>query len=404
MKVLQINAVYGEGSTGRMTMELHKYMLHQGIDSYVACSKGIDPLDSRQICIGNPLDVKFHSLAARLTGLQGYCSKRTTIELLKKIDELRPDIVQLGNLHSNFVNVRMLLDYLGEQDIATIIVLHDCWFYTGKCSHYTADNCFKWKTTCGNCPRLKKDIPSWYFDRTQKMLDDKRNSYGGLKKLAVVGVSNWITEEAKESILKDSAIIKRVYNWIDTNIFKPKEINQNLITRLKCKGKRILLGVAVGWSDDKGLSDFIRLADMLSSDYEIILVGEEIENREIPDNIKIVGRTKNVDELVDYYNIADCFLSLSTEESFGKVVAEALACGTPAIVYNSTASPELVGEKCGYIVNSHDFYELVNCVNEVCRKGKKYYSNECRKFACANFDKRTNIEQYLEIFREIGRI
>lgn len=102
--------------------------------------------------------------------------------------------------------------------------------------------------------------------------------------------------------------------------------------------------------------------------------------------------------------MADCFLSLSTEESFGKVVAEALSCGTPAIVYNSTASPELVGEKCGYIVNAHDLRELKNCVSEVCRKGKKHYSNECRKFACANFDKPTNIEQYLEIFRKIGRI
>lgn len=404
MRVLQINAVYGSGSTGKMVEELHKYLKENGIESFVACAKGCDHSQPDQFSIGSSIDMKIHSLYARISGLQGYSSKKATQELIRYIRQCNPDIVHLGNLHSNFVNIKMLFRFLGEEQIATVLTLHDCWFYTGKCSHYTDDNCFKWKTTCGNCPRLKKDIPSWYFDRTRKMLDDKRCSYDGLKKLAVVGVSNWITEEAKGSILKNSAIIKRVYNWIDTDIFKPREINQDLITRLRCKGKKILLGVAVGWSDDKGLSDFTRLAGILSSDYKIILVGEEIEKREIPDNIQIVGRTKNVDELVDYYNIADCFLSLSTEESFGKVVAEALSCGTPAIVYNSTASPELVGEKCGYIVNAHDLHELKNCVSEVCRKGKKHYSNACRKFACANFDKSTNIEKYLEIFREIGRI
>lgn len=404
MRVLQINAVYGSGSTGRMVEEFHNYLKENKIESFVACAKGCDPSQPDQYSIGSSIDMKIHSLYARISGLQGYCSKKATRKLINYIRHCNPDVVHLGNLHSNFVNINMLFRFLGEEQIATVLTLHDCWFYTGKCSHYTADKCFKWKTTCGNCPRLKKDIPSWYFDRTQKMLDDKKCSYHGVNKLAVVGVSDWITREAKESILRNSAIITRVYNWIDTDMFKPKEVDTNLITRLRCKGKKILLGVAIGWSDDKGLSDFINLAGMLPSDYTIILVGENIENKQMPDNIQIVGKTKSVEELVDYYNMADCFLSLSPEESFGKVVAEALSCGTPSIVYNSTAAPELVGEKCGYIVKAHDIQEVKNCVIKVCKKGKQHYSNACRTFACTNFDRVTNIKQYLEIFEEIGRI
>ena len=124
----------------------------------------------------------------------------------------------------------------------------------------------------------------------------------------------------------------------------------------------------------------------------------------MPDKIQIVGKTKTIDELVDYYNMADCFLSLSTEESFGKVVAEALACGTPAVVYNCTASPELVGEKCGYIAEAHHIRELMFRISEICNKGKQNYIDECRKFALINFDKDRNIEMYLKIFGEIGRI
>ena len=36
MKIVQINAVYRFGSTGRMTQQLHEYMTAKGIKSYVA--------------------------------------------------------------------------------------------------------------------------------------------------------------------------------------------------------------------------------------------------------------------------------------------------------------------------------------------------------------------------------
>lgn len=403
MKVLEINSSCEWGSTGRNVVEIADYLNDKGIECHIAHTSGSHY--KYEFVIGNPFINKIHALLSRIVGWQEIYSIYPTIKLIQYINKWDFDVVNLNNIHSNYLSYPLLMKFLIKSGRGIVLTLHDCWFYTGKCTHYTNDKCFEWKKKCGHCPRLKKDITSWFFDLTNRMLSQKAKLYKrAAKHMAVVGVSNWITEEAKASILNNSAIITRVYNWIDTDIFKPREINQNLITRLRCKEKKILLGVAIGWSDDKGFSDFIRLAGMLSSDYKIILVGKEIEKREIPDNMQIVGRTKNVDELVDCYNMADCFLSLSTEESFGKVVAEALSCGTPAIVYNSTASPELVGEKCGYIVNAHDLHELKNCVSEVCRKGKKHYSNACRKFACANFDKSTNIEQYLEIFREIGRI
>ena len=119
--------------------------------------------------IGGTLGKKIHAVLSRLGGKQAYFSSFATKKLIKHIENVKPDIVHLHNLHSNFVNLNMLLKYLGKKDISTVITLHDCWFYTGKCCHYLEDNCEKWKAICGNCPALKKHNNSWFFDRSKKM-------------------------------------------------------------------------------------------------------------------------------------------------------------------------------------------------------------------------------------------
>ena len=40
MKILQINCVYGTGSTGRLTQAIHTRLLAEGIKSVVCCGRG----------------------------------------------------------------------------------------------------------------------------------------------------------------------------------------------------------------------------------------------------------------------------------------------------------------------------------------------------------------------------
>lgn len=398
MRVLQINAVYGSGSTGKMVEELHKYLKKNGIESFVACAKGCDHSQSDQFSIGSSIDMKIHSLCARISGLQGYSSKKATQELIRYIRQCNPDIVHLGNLHSNFVNIKMLFHFLGEEQIATVLTLHDCWFYTGKCSHYTVDNCFKWKTTCGNCPRLKKDIPSWCFDRTRKMLDDKRRSYNGIKKLAVVGVSEWITKEAKQSILKEANIICTIHNWINLDIFREKkEEAAKLKKKLNLNDKYILLGVAAVWGNIKGLDTFINIAKLLNNDEIIVLIGR-LNNVDLPPNIINIPETKDAEELAVYYSMADLFLQLSPEESFGKVVAEAMACGTPIITIDSTANAELVTSETGFVCQKDDVQEIIHKIRMQKQNSLKKLNFNCRKRAVEQFDMHSQLFKYVRLY------
>lgn len=401
MKVLQINAVNKIGSTGRNCYEIEKFLIKKGNKCVTACSVGENKNSENEFIIGNKLDVKIHGIFSRISGMQGYFSLRETKKLLNYMDNFIPDIVLLGNLHGNYINLPILLKYLAEKNIATVVVLHDCWFYTGKCCHYTIDKCYKWQKECGNCPSLKKYNKSWFFDKTKKMFNDKKELFSTIPRLAVIGVSNWITQEAsKAPIFKNAKYITRIYNWIDLDKFYPRNI-QKLKDKLELKNEKILLCVASNWTKEKGIETILELSTMLNTNEKMIIIGNI--DRKIKLNKKIihVSMTNSIDILADYYSLADVFIQPSLEETFGKVSAEALACGTPIVCFNSTANTELVGEGCGVVVEVGDMNKFYQGIEEILNNGKKSYKKNCINFAKKNFNKDININNYVDLFEKI---
>lgn len=395
MKVLLINAVSGIRSTGRLCVQIADYLNANGIEGYIAYSAGTPYPKGYKI--GTPLEIKLHGLYSRVFGTQAYFSKKGTRKLLRFMDELKPDVVHLGNLHSNYINLKMLLEYLAEHDIPTVLTLWDCWFFTGKCCHYTPENCLKWQRKCYDCPRLKAENPSWFFDRTPKMYRDKKELFEKIPRLAVVGVSDWITNEAKKSFLACAKEVVRIYNWINLDVFKTKETG-DLRHRLGLENRFVVLGVSSGWGESKGLNEFIKLAGVIPDDIRIVLVGSLSSGIKLPENILRIDETHNVEELVEYYSMADVLVNFSKVESFGLVTAEALACGTPAIVMNSTANPELVGNGCGYVVEIDNVEEVLHRVLDIKALGKADFSAKCIEYTRDNFQKDERIRDYIDIY------
>lgn len=412
MKIIHINAVNGIGSTGRTVSDLAHGLAYCGVVSRVAYSTG--PPTTNGYKIGSSIEKKLHALGSRVFGTQAYFSSRGTRDLLQYIGTESPDIVHLHNLHSNYVHLPMLLQHLAHNDIATVLTLDDCWFYTGKCCHYTVDACDRWRTGCGSCPRLRKDNPSWWVDATAKMWNNKKRDLGAIPRLAVIGVSDWITSEARASILSNAAIITRIYNWIDTDVFRPA-VPTGARAGLR-DSEFTILGVASAWSDAKGLNDFIRLANVIDAGAldggttgvptrpRVILVGAVKHTTPLPQSITVIQPTNDVRALAKLYAGADLFLQLSREESFGKVTAEALASGTPSIAYDSTANPELIGDNCGYVVDSSDFDQLIHRIRQVKANTRAAYSESCRRFALDNFSKVELIQDHLELYRQILKV
>lgn len=397
MKIVQINAIYEKSSTGRTTKEMHEWLIAHNIDSYVFCSTGID--EKRKI--GSPLDHKWHAFMSRVSGKQGYFSKRATRQLIHRLEQIMPDILILRNFHANYVNLPMLLHYCINNNIATIVVLHDCWFFTGHCCHYTEIDCQKWQHLCSKCPMLKIDHESWLFDKSETIFKDKKSLFTSIPRLGIVGVSDWITNEARKSpIFQKAAIIERIYNWIDLKTFYPRDAS-DLRKMLGLKDSDfVALGVSMTWDYKKGLDKFIEVAAVMP-EIRVVMIGER-PAISFPTNVVFVRPTTSTDELAKFYSMADVLFNFSIQETFGKVAAESLACGTPVIVNDATANPEIVGE-CGVVIRDNNLSQIVNAVKNIREKSKCYYAERCVNRANQLFDKNKNLELYVNLFKYMSK-
>lgn len=397
MRVVQINAVYGILSTGVTTKQLSHFMSDNGIPN-IAIYGLHKQDDNKKYFIGSFIGRKIDILATRLFKLSGYFSIISTLKAVYYIWRFKPDIIHLRVLHEYFINLPLLLKYIAYKQIATVITLHDCYMFTGACPYYTINKCEKWKNNCSNC--------NFYNLNTEKMFGDKLMLMSNIKRLAVVGVSDWVTNEAKNSkILGHALIIKRIYNWINLDIFKPidKSISSAFRTEIGIKESTfVVLCVSAVWSTRKRLNDICSVAKILGDDYSFVVVGSISDESLLPNNVVHIPTIYDIRDLPKYYSMADVFLHLSLEETFGKVTAEALSCGTPAVVYKSTASPELVPDGCGHVIETiGDIDSITKAIELVKMSGKDSYSNKCRLFAEANFNMLVNIEEYIDLYHRL---
>ena len=396
MKVLQINAVYGFKSTGVIVKDIGDTLVQNGDEAYFAYQTTNQNIENGYL-IGNKIDWKLHALHARLFGKQGYASKGATRKFLNWIDKIQPDIVHFHNLHSNYINLNMLCNHLANKNIPVVITMHDCWYFTGKCTHYAAVKCDKWQESCGKCSLNKSEQPSFFFDVTKKVLKDKTEHLLKLKNLTFVGCSEWIANQARKSKLK-SANIQVIYNGVDTSIFTPHE--NNIKKELGIANEFVIMGMADKWCAEQNYEIVKKLIDSQDKETKIIIVGCKEAQREYFaqfDNVIPLGYITDRNRLADIYAAADVFVNLTRADTLPTVNMESICCGTPVITFDCCGSPELVSEGCGYIVAEGDFNDLIfkieNIKNipllfDVLEQQKRFDKNECYK-------------KYLEIYKSI---
>jgi len=351
MKVLLINAECGTGSTGKISVAIAEQYESEGHEVKIAYGrKAFVPEQYKRFAvrIGTDNEVKFHALLTRITDKQGLYSKRATKEFLKWAEEFNPDILWLHNLHSYYLNYEMLFEWIKTRPQMEVKwTLHDCWAFTGHCTHFTVVKCDKWKTACENCPQLKEYPASYIFNNCEDTFKRKKQAFTGVKNMTLITPSNWLADLVKESFLREYPV-EVVYNTINTDIFKPTP--SDFRERYGLENKKIILGVASVWTERKGLNDFVKLSAMLDERYKIVLVGlSDKQLKEIPANIIGIKRTNGQKELAEIYTAADVFVSLSYEENYPTVHLEAQACGTPVITYNAGGSAEAGGENAKVI-------------------------------------------------------
>ena len=415
MKIVQINTVSGVGSVGRICVDLYDTLQKQGHEAYIAVGRG--KLDERLkgYKIGNTWDFGCHVMKNFFQGKSGFGSAKVTKQLIAWLEEIKPNVIHLHNIHGFYLQTELLFAYLKKADIPVVWTLHDCWPFTGHCAYFDYIGCSKWAMGgCEACKVHAKVYPYALFkDNTAWNYRTKREAYTGVKNLTIVTPSQWLADLVKQSFLKDYPV-RVIPNGINLDIFCPAAANADRYCREEAvSGENVkqrcytVLGVANRWEERKGLTYFEQLAEALPETYKIKLVGvdkrqeKKLQKKYKNGKITPITRTANVGQLAQLYREADVYVNATLEDNFPTTNIEALACGTPVITFATGGSAESLTDACGAVVEKGNLAALEKKVREVCERAP-FTLQACRARALA-FDRNARYKDYLLLYQEVAK-
>jgi glycosyltransferase involved in cell wall biosynthesis len=196
----------------------------------------------------------------------------------------------------------------------------------------------------------------------------------GVKKATtVVSVSKFVRNQIASAYNIPSQVIYHGINLADYHYITYDKSECKKILHLNPQEKIILyVGKLHPYKDPITLVKSFGVIAKKQNKIRLILVGmgklcshvlKLAKNLQVLDKLSIRSWLKS-NELALLYRAADVFVLPSINEAFGMVILEAMASGTPCIVSNSGACPEIV-QDCGLIFKQGNHQDLAEKILKV---------------------------------------
>lgn len=392
MKVLYINSVGHFGSTGRIVDDLCKIIKDWGHQCLKVFGRGeISSIEDKKNI--SKIGIIEQFFLTRLFDLHGRVSIFPTKRIIRLIRKYKPDVIHLHNLHGYYVNYSILFSFFKSTNIPIVWTLHDCWSFTGHCAYFDYLKCDKWLTECFNCP-AKKDYPkSIFFDSSRSNYLCKRKAFLKPEKITLVSPSIWLDTLVSHSFLgnKEHLVINNGIDITNTFTYDPE--------KKKTFSEGLILAVASPWTKRKGYGDLFSIAKQFEGICKFAIIGlTKKQCSELPESCIKIERTKDVKELVDWYQKANVFINTSYEDNFPTTNLEALACGTPVVTYETGGSVEAIDKNTGTIVKKGDWKSLTKVAISLIYNKKYFKYEDCRQRAELKFNKDDRYFDYLRLY------
>ncbi len=409
LRVLHLVGGTIDGGAARGAYWLHRGLIDLGVHSRMLMSGPNDTSDNSVLALSNGQKARLVSaLRARLDNapLLMYPHRpKTTFStgligssFMKTNAYAEAHVVHLHWINGGLVGIRDLKKIRKP----LVWTLRDMWPMTGGC-HYPM-NCDNFLKACGECPQLGSST-KYDLSRAIHMLK-KRNIPADL---IIVGLSEWISQQARESSIFSRHEIRTIPNNIDTESFYPveKEIARSILG-IKSGKKVVLLGAQSIHDIYKGFENFRLAVKRLPPDrYQLCFFGRT--DPDLP--AKLGFEYHEFGFLCDdialrlVYSAADVFVSPSQAESFGKTIAEAMACGTPVVCFDAGGPRDIVDHSVnGYRAIPFDSEDLARGIEWIAgHVNPRQLSTSAREKIIQKFDCQVVARQYVELYRDILR-
>lgn len=421
MRVLHLNTYDKGGAAGAM-LKLHKGFLSIGYESRVlVMKKSANHVNVEEISL--PFVIKWYYRLRQEIVLR--LLKRKAIEKYNFFNNgehiaisaryivqslpFKPDVIMLHWV-TGFVTSTTIKELYFQLKVPFVWRFNDLNAFTGGC-HY-AYACTNYYVSCGNCPALKK--PGMH-DLSYQNLQVRQKNLAGIP-LTFISSTTVIDEQVRNSSLGRLLAVKKIFISGDTNIFKPA--TDKLLLRKKYGIKEdafvFFFGCQHILDPRKGFSElmqsFQQLSKMLSSEIkEKIQLAyaskySEVSADSFPLNAVQLPFAESEEQLAEYYQLADVYISPSIEDAGPMMLLEALLCGTPAIAYNIGLAKDVLGtNNNGYRIELSDASGFANAMHELLIATADEYqqlSANARNFAVANFSNEVELAGYDSFFKK----
>lgn len=354
MKVLIVNSYSRKGGAAKAAYRLFEALKYEGLDVNF---KVIHP---ETPSLHNKIIYMLRALLDRLPGIlisrkRNYFSLGmiSNKNILKYINSSDADIV-----HLHWVNAGgMSVADVNSINKPVVWTMHDNWVFTGGC-HVMWD-CKNYATGCGKCPELGSSIQR---DLSTILARRKENLIAS-SNILFTGVSDWMVKTAKKSvILKDKPVVC-LPNPVNTELYNyrcMKLAKERL--DISADSTVILFGAGSNLYDvNKGFKLLLESLSHLENDknYELVVFGSNGSDFELSYelnvNVRFVGYINDEEKLNLLYSAASVMVVPSLQESFGQTAAEAMACYTPVVAFNTSGLVDIVDHGVnGYLAEPYD--------------------------------------------------
>lgn len=386
---------------------VHEALLDKGVNSHILCNnKFSDAEEVTELPKKNPIIKVVEKILRAVFRAAGFNDLYviTGGRIRRHPKYQQSDIVTLHGTHHGFINYLTLPRLLKGKK--TVFVLHDMWAVSGHCAfHY---DCEKWKTGCGKCPypdnvpKIKRDATKWEW-KLKKWVFSKLD-------ITLISPSKAVKEVISQSFLNHLPIY-HVPHGINERIYIPHDKFEARKALNLPENKKLIFISAVDLNDLRKGGDLLeaalkQLPETLKQNCAIMTMG--IKKEELGALLEMevyqLGFIKDEATKALAYSAADIFVHPSRAESFGLVILEAMACGTPAIGLSTAGVGDLIRPgKTGLLANGENSADLSRCMRSLLTDDAmlEQLSTTCRDVVLKEYTLEKQAQRYLAIYSDL---